>query len=118
MMKTGIRQLVAAQEKAQSGRLLAASVCAMIVSAAAVVLLGVSAWFLTSSAIAGLAGSVVAMTFNYMVPSAMIRFLAILRTGGRYGERVIGHDAALHALAKLRPQLFDSITRADPAISL
>lgn len=118
MMKSGIRQLVAAQEKAQTGRLLAASLCAMIVSAAAVVLLGVSAWFLTASAIAGLAGSVVAMTFNYMVPSAMIRFLAILRTGGRYGERVIGHDAALHALAKLRPQLFDSITRADPAISL
>lgn len=118
MMKSGIRQLVAAQEKAQSGRLMAASICAMIVSAAAVVLLGISAWFLTSSAIAGLAGSVVAMTFNYMVPSAMIRMLAILRTGGRYGERVIGHDAALHALAKLRPQLFDSITRADPAISL
>ncbi len=116
--RSGIRQLVAAQEKAQAGRLVAASICAMIVSAAAVVLLGISAWFLTSSAIAGLAGSVVAMTFNYMVPSAMIRMLAILRTGGRYGERVIGHDAALHALAKLRPQLFDNITRADPAISL
>lgn len=116
--RSGIRQLVAAQEKAQAGRLVAASICAMIVSAAAVVLLGISAWFLTSSAIAGLAGSVVAMTFNYMVPSAMIRMLAILRTGGRYGERVIGHDAALHALAKLRPQLFDNITRTDPAISL
>ena len=63
-MKSGIHQLVADQEKAQIGRLIAASVCAMIVSAAAVVLLGLSAWFLTASAIAGLAGSVVAMTFN------------------------------------------------------
>lgn len=117
-MKSGIQQLVAAQEKAQIGRLIAASVCAMIVSAAAVVLLGLSAWFLTASAIAGLAGSVVAMTFNYMIPSAMIRLLAVLRTAGRYGERVIGHDAALHALAKLRPQLFDNIARANPAVSL
>ncbi|RZJ29187.1 MAG: ATP-binding cassette domain-containing protein, partial [Brevundimonas sp.] len=37
------------------------------------------------------------------------RLLAILRTGARYIERVAGHDAALKALARLRPQLFDAL---------
>src|SRR5690606_25091699 len=82
-----------------------------LVSAAAVLLLGVSGWFITASALAGLAGPLVAHSFNFMVPSALIRFLAIVRTGGRYGERTTGHDAALKALAALRPQLFEGVAR-------
>lgn len=106
-----LRRLVAEQEKAQRLKLLSASVCAMLVSAAAVILLGLSAWFLTASAIAGLAGPLVAKAFNYMIPSAMIRLLAIVRTAARYGERVTGHDAALHALARIRPALFRGMAR-------
>ena len=114
-MTAPLRQLIAEQEKAQRGRLFAASLCAMLVSAAAVILLGLSAWFLTASAVAGLAGPAVAKAFNYMIPSSMIRLLAIVRTAGRYGERVVGHNAALHALAKIRPALFLGMARNDIA---
>ncbi|WP_313103833.1 ATP-binding cassette domain-containing protein [Brevundimonas sp.] len=110
-----LKTLIRAQERRQGFRLLAASVCAALVSAAAVLLLGVSGWFITASALAGLAGPLVAHSFNFMVPSALIRFLAIVRTGSRYGERVTGHDAALKALAALRPQLFEGIARG-PAV--
>lgn len=106
-----LKSLIRAQERRQGARLLAASVCAALVSAAAVLLLGVSGWFITASALAGLAGPLVAHSFNFMVPSALIRFLAIARTGGRYGERITGHDAALKALAALRPQLFEGVAR-------
>ncbi|MBD3833916.1 amino acid ABC transporter ATP-binding/permease protein [Brevundimonas bullata] len=106
-----LKTLIRAQERRQGARLLAASVCAALVSAAAVLLLGVSGWFITASALAGLAGPLVAHSFNFMVPSALIRFLAIGRTGGRYGERITGHDAALKALAALRPQLFEGVAR-------
>jgi ATP-binding cassette subfamily C protein CydC len=53
-----------------------------------------------------------------MVPSATIRLLAILRTGARYIERVSGHEAALKALARLRPQLFDALASAPPSRAL
>ena len=116
--RPSIHDLIRQQEKAQFGHLLAASVCAAAVAVAAVVLLGLSAWFLTASAIAGLGGPLVAKAFNYMIPSAMIRLLAIVRTAARYGERVTGHNAALHALAALRPQLFAAIARSDKGQSL
>ncbi|MCO8017418.1 ATP-binding cassette domain-containing protein [Brevundimonas diminuta] len=107
-----LKALIRAQEKAQRPRLLAASVTAALVSAGAVLLLGLSGWFITAAALAGAAGPAVAHVFNYMVPSAMIRFFAIVRTASRYGERVTGHDAALKALAALRPQLFIGLARA------
>ena len=110
-----LKSLIRAQERRQGARLLTAAVTAALVSAAAVLLLGVSGWFITASALAGLAGSAAAYSFNFMVPSAMIRFFAIVRTGSRYAERIAGHDAALQALAALRPQLFDGIARG-PAV--
>ena len=106
-----LKTLIRAQERQQGARLLTAAVTAALVSAAAVLLLGVSGWFITASALAGLAGPIVAHSFNFMVPSALIRFFAIVRTGSRYAERVTGHDAALKALAALRPQLFEAIAR-------
>jgi len=47
-----------------------------------------------------------------------LRGLAILRTGGRYGERLWGHRAALKALAALRPALFAGLAAAPPAEAL
>lgn len=76
---------------------------------AAVLLLGLSGWFITGAALAGLGGVLVAQGFNYLVPSAMIRLLAIVRTTARYGERLYGHRAALMALATVRTRLFDRI---------
>ncbi|MFN4186303.1 MAG: amino acid ABC transporter ATP-binding/permease protein, partial [Hyphomonas sp.] len=89
-----------------------------VVAVAATCLLGLSGWFITGAAIAGVAGSAAVQAFNYMMPSATIRLLAILRTGARYIERVAGHEAALKALARLRPQLFDALAAAPPAQAL
>lgn len=73
-------------------------------------LLGVSGWFITATAIAGLAVST-ALAFDIFLPSASIRLLALGRTGGRYAERVLTHSAALHALVGLRERLFRGLAR-------
>lgn len=113
-----LKAMIRAQERAQFPRLLAASVTGALVSAGAVTLLGISGWFITAAALAGAAGPAVAHVFNYLVPSAIIRFLAIVRTASRYGERVTGHEAALKALAALRPQLFEGLARGPSARAL
>ncbi|MFN7127903.1 MAG: amino acid ABC transporter ATP-binding/permease protein [Brevundimonas sp.] len=110
--------LIAAQRQAQQSRLRLAAAGGATVAVAAVCLLGLSGWFITGAAIAGVAGSVAVQAFNYMMPSATIRLLAVLRTGARYIERVAGHEAALKALARLRPQLFDALASAPPAQAL
>lgn len=117
-MSTGadlVRDLIRDQARAQRSPLLLAALAAAAVSVAAAALLGVSGWFLTGAALAGLAGPVVAHAFNYLVPSAVIRLLAILRTGLRYVERVSGHQAALNALAGLRPALFRGLAASSPS---
>lgn len=115
-----IAGLIATQTQAQRARLRLAAAGGAVVSVAAVCLLGLSGWFITGAAFAGLAGAAAAQSFNYMMPSAIIRLLAIVRTGGRYVERVAGHEAALKALARLRPQLFDAIATgpAERALNL
>jgi len=72
---------------------------------AGVALLGLSGWFITATALAGLVPAS-ALVFDVFMPGAGIRFLAILRTAARYGERVVAHDATLALLAGLRERLF------------
>lgn len=81
--------------------LLAAAVPAI----AGVLLLGVAGWFITAAGIAGLTG----VFLNIFVPSALIRALAILRTAGRYGERMLTHNATFHYLSGLRTSLFKAM---------
>lgn len=99
-------------------RLLLAAACSAGVGIAAVVLLGLSGWFLAAAAVAGAAGPVAAQAFNYLLPAAVIRFLAIARTILRYGERYLGHAAALDAVAGLRPVLFARIAAQPPEQAL
>ncbi len=68
-------------------------------------LLGLSGWFITATAIAGLS-TATALAFDVFSPSAGIRFFALVRTAGRYGERLATHDATLGVLAELRERLF------------
>lgn len=102
-------------------RIFVAAFAAATAGLAGVLLLAVSGWFLTAAAIAGLGGPLVAAGFNYLIPSALIRLLAILRTVGRYGERILSHRAALLAMATLRARLFRRLaaqdTRTAPALS-
>lgn len=74
-------------------------------------LMAVSGWFIASMAIAGGSG----VPFNYFVPSATIRFLAITRTVGRYLERLITHEATLRILSDLRVWLFNRFIPLAPA---
>jgi ATP-binding cassette subfamily C protein CydC len=76
----------------------------LITLLASVGLLTVSGWFLSASAVAGL--TIARQTFNYMLPGAAVRGLAISRTAGRWGERVITHDATFKLLTDLRVRFF------------
>lgn len=87
--------------------------CATIAGLASILLLALSGWFLTGAAIAGASGVAAVAAFNYLIPSAAIRALAILRTGGRYGERLLSHQAALTAMADLRGTLFGKLAAQD-----
>jgi len=87
--------------------------CATIAGLASILLLALSGWFLTGAAIAGASGAAAVAAFNYLIPSAAIRGLAILRTGGRYGERLLSHQAALTAMADLRGRLFGKLAAQD-----
>ena len=76
-----------------------------------VALLALSGWFITAMALAGLGRAPI----EYFAPAAAIRGLAILRTGGRYGERLVTHEATLRVLAALRGWFFASLEPLAPA---
>lgn len=87
----------------------------MLVSLAATLanvgLMATSGWFITAMAAAGLTG----VAMNYFTPAAIIRGLAIVRTGGRYVDRVVGHEATLRLLAETRAQVFGRMVPLAPA---
>lgn len=85
--------------------LVAGAVLSAVTVLAGIALLGVSGWFIAATALAGLSAGA-ALTFDVFLPSALIRFLALARTGGRYGERLATHEATLGVLAGLRERLF------------
>ena len=74
-------------------------------------LMALSGWFITSMAVAGAAK----VSFNFFFASATIRALAIIRTVGRYGERLVTHEAAFRILAELRGWLFRRLIPLAPA---
>ncbi|MDE2362044.1 MAG: thiol reductant ABC exporter subunit CydC [Hyphomicrobiales bacterium] len=74
-------------------------------------LLAVSGWFIAAMATAGLAQAAI----NYFTPSATIRLLAILRTGGRYADRLLSHETTFRLLAETRAWLFARLVPLAPA---
>lgn len=74
-------------------------------------LLAVSGHFITSMALVGAGG----VAINYYTPAALIRLFAILRTGGRYAERLVTHEGTLRVLARLRVWLFARLVPLAPA---
>jgi ATP-binding cassette subfamily C protein CydC len=83
---------------------------------AGIALLGLSGWFITATALAGLSGA--ALAFDVFIPGASIRVLALARTGARYGERLVTHDATLRILAGLRERLFRNHATTEGAEAL
>jgi ATP-binding cassette, subfamily C, bacterial CydC len=84
---------------------------ALLAALAAIGLMVVAGWFIAAMALAGASGAAI----NYYTPAAAIRAFAILRTGGRYGERLATHEATLRALAGLRSWLFRRLIPLAPA---
>ncbi len=97
--------------------LLAGIATATVTVLAGIALLGLSGWFITATAIAGLSVAT-AVVFDVFAPAAGIRLLAILRTGSRYLERLVTHDATLAILAALREKLFRNWARPQAADAL
>ncbi len=102
------------QIRLRRGDLSIAAAAGATTAAATTLLLGLSGWFLAGAALAGSAGASAVWAFNYLLPSAGLRGLAIARTAGRYGERLCSHNAAFRALAALRPALFAGLAAAPP----
>lgn len=84
----------------------AAGIAVSLISLLAnIILLSLSGWFITTMALAGVTG----MAVNYFTPAAIIRACAILRTGGRYLERLITHEATFRFMAEMRSWLYQRI---------
>lgn len=109
-----VKALLAAEAASQRTTLRRAVFAAVAAALAAVGLLGLSGWFLTGAGLAGVAGGAAVLAFNYLVPSAFIRLLAVARTGGRYFERLLSHRAALKTLAAVRVGLAARLAAVDP----
>lgn len=84
---------------------------ALVTLVAQVGLLAISGWFIAAMAVAGVSGTAI----NYFTPAAVIRAFAILRTGGRYLERLVTHEATLRLLSRLRAWLFEHLEPLAPA---
>ncbi|TCK08875.1 thiol reductant ABC exporter subunit CydC [Marinobacterium mangrovicola] len=93
------------QMRAHLGWVLLGAVLALVTLLASIGLLTLSGWFITATALAG------SVSFNFYTPGAGVRGFAILRTAGRYGERVASHEATFRLIAKIRVWVY---TRIEP----
>ena len=83
----------------------------IVVILANVGLLALSGWFIAAMALAGL-GSI---PIEYFAPAAAIRGLAVLRTVGRYLERLVTHEATFRLLTELRVWFYEHLEPLAPA---
>jgi ATP-binding cassette subfamily C protein CydC len=89
----------------------AGALLSLVTLLANVALMAVSGWFIASMALAGLTGTAI----NYFTPAALIRGMAIIRTAGRYLERIVTHEATFRLLAQLRVWFYTRIEPLAPA---
>lgn len=95
-------------------RFLAGAFLIWITQMAGLALLGLSGWFITASALTGIALTLgIAAHLDVYVPGGGIRFFALTRTVARYIERLYNHNTVLTLLADLRYRVFGYLTRLD-----
>ena len=73
-----------------------------------VALPAISGWFLAICSVVFVTANI---GFSYLVPSAIIRLLAIFRTATRYFERLENHKTTLDVLQNLQLKIFKSVAR-------
>lgn len=93
------------------GWMLGGTLIALITLLANVTLMALAGWFITAMAVAGAAG----VAINYFAPAALIRLSAILRTAGRYSERLVNHEATFRLIAGLRVWFYRHLEPLAPA---
>lgn len=74
-------------------------------------LLALSGWFVAAMGLAGLG----LLRMEYFLPAAAIRALAIIRTVGRYLERLATHEATFRLLSELRTWFYTHLEPLAPA---
>jgi ATP-binding cassette subfamily C protein CydC len=79
-------------------------VLAVLAESCSVGLLGLSGWFIASSAIAGASAYSV---FSYLAPSGGVRAFALGRIATNYANRVVLHAAALRRISAARLGFYD-----------
>ncbi len=109
-LSPALRRLLAVQ-RPYRGWMAGGAALALLAALAAIGLMAVSGWFIAAMALAGAGG----LAINYFTPAAAIRAFAIVRSGGRYGERLVTHEATLRGLAGLRAWLFRRLIPLAPA---
>lgn len=68
----------------------------------------ISGWFLASCSLAFITANTF---FAYLIPSASIRLLALIRTATRYFERINNHKTTLQAQQRLQLKIFQSLAQ-------
>lgn len=91
--------------------MLVGTLAAILTLLANVTLIAAAGWFLTAMAAAGAAG----VAMNYFTPAALIRGSAMIRTAGRYGERLVNHEATFRLIASLRVWFYQHLEPLAPA---
>lgn len=107
----GLARILRVMSTRQWRWMVAGILAGILVIAANIALMAVSGWFIASMAVAG----ATKVSFNYALPAVAIRALAIVRTLGRYAERLVTHEAAFRMLADLRSWLFERLIPLAPA---
>ncbi|MBV1789180.1 thiol reductant ABC exporter subunit CydC [Marinobacterium sp. D7] len=98
------------QMRAHIGWVVLGSLLGLLTLLASIGLLTLSGWFITATSLAG-----VAVSFNFFTPGAGVRGFAILRTLGRYGERLATHEATFRLIARLRTWFYQRMEPLRPA---
>jgi len=99
--------------RSQWGKMALGTLMGLITVASSVGLLALSGWFISAAAYAGLS-SASAHLFNFFFPSIGVRICAFARTLGRYGDRIVSHDATFRILEQLRVWFYGRIEPLSP----
>jgi ATP-binding cassette subfamily C protein CydC len=91
-----------------SGRWLKGILVLLFWSVSFIALPAISGWFLASCSLAFITANAM---FSYLVPSSIIRLLALLRTATRYFERLENHKTTLDAQRSLQLKIFKSVAK-------
>ncbi len=92
----------------RGGRWLLGLFLLLLWTVAFIALPAISGWFLAMCSVVFVAANTL---FSYLIPSAIIRLLALARTATRYFERLENHKTTLDAQRSLQLKIFQSVAK-------